>query len=143
MDELGKFEYFIIWIYDDVNDNVLVVSMLLCGKDVASIVISYLSPCCLVNFFVDCGLDFDMKFVYDGKGYVLGWREVNFIFGAFCNIALVGLTFKNSKERPFFVNSMSKLAYCGMQCGMQNLMFVRYLSNIGPGGLRANEHIKS
>lgn len=88
--------------------------ILLCGNDVTSVVISYLKPWCLANFFVEYGLDFGMKFIYDARGYVLKSEEINLIFSMFPGVVLVGLSFYDVKNVSFAVR-LDKVMFCEMR----------------------------
>lgn len=95
------------------NDSVLDLKtpMLLCGNDVASVVISYLEPWYLANFFVNCGLDFGMKFVYDARGYMWKSEEINMIFSMFSGVILTGLSFSAARNVSFTIR-LDKVMFC-------------------------------
>ena len=65
-------------------------------RDVVNIVIKYLEPKCLRNFWIDEGLDWEMRFVYDGSNFPLYWDEINVCFGEFDGIMLVGIGLYNN-----------------------------------------------
>ena len=60
----------------------------------------YVEPEKLVNLFVGCGLDFGMKFVYNGFGCECGVLicRVREVFGVFPNIVVVGLCIEYDYE---------------------------------------------
>lgn len=68
-----------------------------CSVDVLNIVMMYMEPYELVNLFLDCGLDFGMKFTYNGFYCELGVpiREIGSVFKMFPGIVLVGLCIEN------------------------------------------------
>ena len=68
------------------------------SSDVESIVISYLEPHCLASFFIECGLNFRKKFMYDARGCVLGLKEINDIFSVFPGVILTGLSFYDDQD---------------------------------------------
>lgn len=57
-----------------------------------SIVINYLEPLCLKNFFVDSGLNVQMKFDYDGRNYKVTCDELSVILDMFPNMVVMGIT---------------------------------------------------
>lgn len=88
--------------------------IMLCGSDVESVVISYLEPWCLASFFVECGLDFGKKFMYDARKRVLGLKEINEIFGIFPGIILMGLSVYDDGKYEIVV-PLGKLMFCEIQ----------------------------
>ena len=70
--------------------------MVLC-LDIAFIVVEYLEPLCLGNFFRENGLDKHMKFVYNGYGggeWLIKCDELCVVLDEFPNMVLVGVMFR-------------------------------------------------
>lgn len=91
------------------------VVMRLC-TDVVTIIILYLEPKQMINFFREFGLDFGMKFLYDARNWPLECAEINIVFGSFTGIGLTGITFYDVGINfvcPFVV-PLNKLTYCGI-----------------------------
>lgn len=104
--------------------------------DVVSVVVKYLKPQCLKNFWRDEGLDFGMKFVYGGTSWPLFWDEIDVCFGDFSRIILIGIGLHNSEHRMMGISIktlMNKVMCCGIydDYGMiTNLCIVNYISEI-------------
>lgn len=66
-----------------------------CSTNVLNVVALYVEPKNLVNLFVGCGLDFGMRFMYNGFCYEgLSFREIHEILGVFTGVVLIGLCVK-------------------------------------------------
>ena len=103
----------------------VMVMTMLCGSDVESVVISYLEPCCLASFFMECGLDFGKKFIYDARKCMLECEEVNRIFRIFPGIILIGLSFYGEGE---IMVPLDRVLYCDVM-GI-NYMIWEKMTNI-------------
>lgn len=80
--------------------------MVLCS-DIVRVVVKYLDPNCLINFFRENDLDFDMKFIYDGR--MVSCSDENWIFGAFGGIVLIGICLYDWDCAPMRMNRVSCL----------------------------------
>ena len=87
--------------------------MFLCG-DVIGVVMKYLEPKQVVNFFREYELDFGMKFVYDGRWWKVGGREIDVLFGSIPNVTIVGLLVNDLCFGGKV--SLDSLMYCGLDC---------------------------
>ena len=96
--------------------------MVLC-QNVASIVVGYLEPMCLGCFFINEGLDWGMKFIYDGSIClkILTYDECNEVFGMFPNIVLVGIHMYDMSINTKMITNLNvnvkKLIRCRLTCG--------------------------
>lgn len=91
--------------------------MVLC-PDVASTVMKYLEPQCLVSFMMDerWRLGMEMKFVYDGSRHVMHFDECNKVYGMFPNMVLVGMHFYDMGCNRKFVMNVRKVTRCKVTC---------------------------
>ena len=88
--------------------------MILC-RDVVNVVVKYLEPKCLGSFWRDRGLDWGMKFIYDGSNFPLYWDEIDVCFGGFDGIVLVGIGLYNMIKRKSQLRvNLNKIKYCGL-----------------------------
>lgn len=93
--------------------------------NVAHIVIQYLEPLCLRNFFVQNGLNLGMKFVCDSSNNQITYRDLCVVFEDFPNAILVGVMIDflklKSHKKYKYLNRFDKLLCCGLYgCGYEN-----------------------
>lgn len=104
--------------------------MILCF-DVALIVVKFLEPRCLGSFWRDQGLDWGMKFVYDGSDFPLYCEEVDVYFGVFSGIVLVGIGLFNNKFKEFGGKlNLGRVVRCGLYENNSYVEFTR-CTNLG------------
>lgn len=87
--------------------------------DIIHIVIQYLEPLCLGNFFVKYDLNYEMKFVYDSKNAIIEGEELNVVFAIFPNMVLIGMTIDtfnccDNSEYNYNLNRFVNLSHCGL-----------------------------
>ena len=68
-----------------------IVLVMIKSRDVVRIIITYLSPYHLKNFFSNHNIDCRTSFVYDGFDHCLPKNCLNYIFGVFPNIVMKGI----------------------------------------------------
>lgn len=109
--------------------------MVLCD-DIARVVMVYLGPKQIVNFFKECGLDFGMKFMYDARCEMMKCDEINYVLGKFSNIVVTGVFYDASVEiMCSFVVNMIKVSHLAVECGGTNdadKMIIRKLLMLMP-----------
>lgn len=90
------------------------------SRDAFSIVIKYLEPFKLKNFFLENKLDVRMKFVYDGFGrgkWVMRFDELCVILDMFPNMVLIGMIIEMIEYESYvysYVNRLDRLLCCGI-----------------------------
>lgn len=87
-------------------------------SDVVSIVLLYVKPMAIHGFFSGCGIDFGFKFRYDARPYELSIEKLNYIFGAFPNVRLIGVNLVNVTDENLWklmlcMRKVKRLRICG------------------------------
>lgn len=93
--------------------------MVLCAN-IASIVVKYLEPRCLVSFLRDEKIR--GRFVYDGSPYILDYDECNVVYGMFPDVVLVGIHFCDLgvSDARGFVMDVRKVVRCRVTCDLES-----------------------